>query len=296
MEYQLLETFIVISEVRNLTKASRLLYKTQPTISNRIQQLEDKLGYSLIVREKGKQEVELTKRGRIFLEKAKRLYELYGELCADTENIAEMLMISSIASYQIPIVCRVCKKMLEKSDIRFLIFTYQTEDVYERISNKSLDLALVSAAQSVQGVNCELVFTQQYYVVMPGMPSKIIEPICIEELDPDREIYQPWDDEFFYWHEQVFQGRKPKLFVDSYATLKELFACGQYWTILQESNLCALRKDMPVRIFRLNTPPPTRKGYLLSNCFADTKVRPLIQLFREMLIETAEEFRIEAIQ
>lgn len=293
MEYQLLETFIVISEVRNLTRASRLLYKTQPTISNRIQQLEDMLGYSLIVREKGKQEIELTKRGRIFLEKAKRLYEMYGELYAETENIAGMLMISSIASYQIPIVCRVCEKMLEKRDTRFLIFTYQTEDVYERISNKSLDVALASAAHSVQGVTCELVFTQQYYVVMPGEPAQAIHTIRTDDLDPDWEIYQPWDDEFFYWHEQAFQGRKPKLFVDSYATLKELFAGGAYWAILQESNLCALQKDMSVQVFRLDAPPPARKGYLLSNCFADKKIRPLIQQFKETLLETVEEFRIE---
>ena len=52
MEYQLLETFIVLSEVRNITKCAHLLYKTQPTITKRLQQLESELGYALLVREK----------------------------------------------------------------------------------------------------------------------------------------------------------------------------------------------------------------------------------------------------
>ena len=44
LDYNLIETFIVVCEVKNLTRASQLLYKTQPTITNRIQILEDLLG------------------------------------------------------------------------------------------------------------------------------------------------------------------------------------------------------------------------------------------------------------
>lgn len=125
MDYQQIETFIVISEVRNLTRASRILYKTQPTISNRIQQLEDSLGYALLVREKGKQEIELTERGKLFLEKAKKVYEDYENLYESSEDIANTLMISSIASYQIPLICRVCEKMADKESVRFSIHIKQ---------------------------------------------------------------------------------------------------------------------------------------------------------------------------
>ena len=86
MEYQLLETFLIVSEVRNLTKASSILYKTQPTISNRIQQLEKEVGYALLVREKGRQEIELTPRGKQFLQTARKIYELYGDLEVQIET------------------------------------------------------------------------------------------------------------------------------------------------------------------------------------------------------------------
>mgnify|MGYP003228809925 CR=1 FL=1 len=54
MDYQLLETFIVLSEVRNITKCAHLLYKTQPTITKRLQQLESELGYSSSVKKANK--------------------------------------------------------------------------------------------------------------------------------------------------------------------------------------------------------------------------------------------------
>ena len=54
MEYQLLETFIVLSEVRNITKCAHLLYKTQPTITKRLQQLDSvKMLWEFFWHEKG---------------------------------------------------------------------------------------------------------------------------------------------------------------------------------------------------------------------------------------------------
>lgn len=293
MDYQQIETFIVISEVRNLTRASRILYKTQPTISNRIQQLEEELGYSLLVRKKGKQEIELTKRGKLFLERAKKLYEDYENLYESSTDIAKTLMISSIASYQIPLVCRVCEKMTDAESIRFSLYTYQTNEVYKMISDRKLDLAIVSAAEEMQAVTCEMLFTQQYYLVKPGYAEKPIQLIRPDELDPEHEIYQPWDDDFYYWHEKAFHGYKPHLVVDSYAALKELFSSGRYWAILQESNVVALKKDINVELYRLTDSPPVRKGFLLSNRFADRTVRPLVRKFKEVLMDTIEEFRIK---
>ena len=43
MEYILLETFVIVCDAMNLTKASEILCRTQPTITNRIKQLENQL-------------------------------------------------------------------------------------------------------------------------------------------------------------------------------------------------------------------------------------------------------------
>lgn len=293
MDYPLIETFIVVSEVRNLTQASQILYKTQPTISNRIRQLENILGYSLIVRDKGYKEITLTERGQQFLPQARKLYDAYQEMQNDNDMIAHTLLISSIASYQIPLVHRTCEKLLSRTSANFSIYTYQTSDVYNMISNKKLDLALVSAAHKVQGVTCEFLLNQKYYVVMPSNSNTDISSISTTDLDPAKEIYQPWDDEFFYWHEKVFHGKKARIIADSYALLREFFKSGKYWAILQESNAYALRQEIPLQIYRLLDPPPLRQGYLLMNRFTDRSIRNLIAEFKATLIETVEEYRIE---
>lgn len=295
MDYQLLETFIVVSEVKNLTKAAHLLYKTQPTISSRIQQLENFVGYSLIVRKKGKQEVVLTQRGKLFLEKARKLYNVYNELIESSSEVANSLILSSIASYQIPIICNTCERFLKNRTVNISINTYQTEDVDKLIAEKKLDFALVSASTKMQGIKVELLFHQNYYLVLPRKKNKnyhYLDTFSVKELSPEYEIYQPWDEDFFYWHNHMFQGRQPRIYADSYAALKEFFVTGKYWTILQESNVCALKKDMPIEIYRIDNPPPTRSAYMLTNMFVDKKIRPLLNEFKEQLLKTVEEYRV----
>lgn len=292
MDYSLIETFVVICEVKNLTRASELLYKTQPTISNRIQQLENMLGYSLLVREKGKQEIQLTERGKAFLPKARQFYEMYTNLFAPGEDVAESLLISSIASFQIPLICDVCKDLGAQLPTRFQIYTYQTEDVYNFISHKKIDLAIASAAHDVQGVVWEPLFQQTYYVAVPCEHPQGIQTISPDDLDVIQELYQPWDDDFYYWHRRVFHGKAPKMVIDSYASLKAMLEGSSYWAILQESNLYALMQDIPVQIYTLTDPPPIRTCYMLTNRFPDRKVVPLIRRFKEALCEKVKEYTV----
>ncbi|HWQ07776.1 MAG TPA: LysR family transcriptional regulator [Holophaga sp.] len=50
MDLQLLETFLVVCEERNLSRAARRLFRTQPAITRQIQALESLLGVRLIAR------------------------------------------------------------------------------------------------------------------------------------------------------------------------------------------------------------------------------------------------------
>ena len=295
LEYQLLETFLVVSEVRSLTKASSILYKTQPTISNRIQQLEKEVGYALLVREKGRQEIELTPRGKQFLQTARKIYELYGDLEVQVEENAHTLLLSSIASLQTPLVCMAAKNLLEEKNAHIQIYTYQTEDVARRIQKRKLDLALVSAPEKAESVDCEQLFTQRYYVVRPcTQPHNAVGTISINDLDVEREVCQPWDDAFLQWHRTTFHEKRARFFVDSYAAMKEFLQTPGYWAVLQESNVYALRREVPIDIFQLDYPPPLRICYLLTNPFTDRKIRPLIRRYRKLLLEAEHTCRLEA--
>ena len=60
MEKELIETFLVVAKVSNISKASKLLYVSQATVSYRLKLLEKKLNTSLIQRSKGTRQTMLT--------------------------------------------------------------------------------------------------------------------------------------------------------------------------------------------------------------------------------------------
>ena len=60
MHYKDIETFLELVRTRNITKTAEHLYLSQSTISNRLKNLEDELGYQLIVRAKGHRAIQLT--------------------------------------------------------------------------------------------------------------------------------------------------------------------------------------------------------------------------------------------
>lgn len=296
MEYQLLETFIVLSEVRNITKCAHLLYKTQPTITKRLQQLESALGYALLVREKGKQEIELTPRGIVFLEKAKELYNFYNELSLSSQETANSLLISCIASFQTPFIANVCLQMNQELGTHPFVYTYQTHDVYKLIANKQVDLAIVSDVRNEPGVACEQLFSQPYFVVKYcENPTSEIPLISTDELDPHYELFGRWDNAFLYWHNRVFKNTPIQMMADSPIINQLWLKNTSYWTIMQECTAYIVSQNMPVQLYRIADPPPDRSCYLLTNRFIDKSIRPLISYFKEQFLIEINKYKINSL-
>lgn len=63
MDLRLLEYFLAVAEIGNITKAAERLHTTQPTVSRQLRDLEESLGVTLLTR--GKRQVTLTDAGTI---------------------------------------------------------------------------------------------------------------------------------------------------------------------------------------------------------------------------------------
>ena len=74
MDLRLLEYFLAVAKVGNITKAAEQLHVTQPTISRQLAELEDMLGVSLLIR--GKRQVTLTDAGVLFQQRASDILAL----------------------------------------------------------------------------------------------------------------------------------------------------------------------------------------------------------------------------
>ena len=60
-----IETFLTIVNTKSITKTADLLFLSQPTVSHRLTSLENELGFSLVIRNKGHKQVELTRLQRM---------------------------------------------------------------------------------------------------------------------------------------------------------------------------------------------------------------------------------------
>jgi DNA-binding transcriptional LysR family regulator len=95
MDIQLLETFLVVCEERNLSRAAARLFRTQPAITRQIQTLEEQLGVRLL--ERNSRGVRPTAQGEELRERCARiLSDLHGlkEIGSEAEGPGGELVIA----------------------------------------------------------------------------------------------------------------------------------------------------------------------------------------------------------
>jgi len=81
-----LETFCVLAQTRNFTRAADALGYSQSNITTRIKKLEQELGAVLFKRHRFSRKVTLTKKGQALLQYALRLFALVDEMKTATQK------------------------------------------------------------------------------------------------------------------------------------------------------------------------------------------------------------------
>ena len=98
-----IETFLTIVNTRSITRTADLLFLSQPTVSHRLTSLENELGFSLVIRNKGHKQVELTAKGTEFIAIAERWMSLWKETMELKRNQETRLLLFMTAfSAKIP--------------------------------------------------------------------------------------------------------------------------------------------------------------------------------------------------
>lgn len=287
MDYVLLETFVVVSDTRNLTRASEILFRTQPTITNRIKTLENQLGFDLLSRNKGKRNVNLTDKGREFLLIAKQLLGFYNRIVDIQNDAAKIINIGAIDSIGTTIVSDVSRLMHHRNkDILINIKTYQTREAYDLIARRELDIAFVSQPVVHPSIVCEAIFRQDLYVVKAASSVREPLPIRYQELETRNEIYHSWGTEYDNWHKSIWGSTsKPLVTVDSCTLLAQFLLYDYNWAIVQAGNIPLLSRYINPQIFVLNTAPPQRICYMVVNACPDRSTIPLIKMFRTLMTD-----------
>jgi len=143
---QQLRIFKAIANEKSFTKASDMLYLSQPSLSKQIKILEENLSMCLLNRENN--QISLTENGKIFLEYSDRILSLCEETCRvliDLKNINRGKLIigvtQTIGIYLMPRILALFAETYPQISIEIQV--NKTLNIIKQIINKEIDLGLV---------------------------------------------------------------------------------------------------------------------------------------------------------
>jgi DNA-binding transcriptional LysR family regulator len=143
---QQLRILKAIANEKNFTKASEILYLSQPSLSKQLKTLEKNLDVLIINRENNK--ISLTKNGKVFLEYSERILALCEESCRaliDLKNGERGHLTvgasQTIGTYLMPKVLALFAQNYPQIDLKVQVNS--TRIIAKKIINREIDIAVV---------------------------------------------------------------------------------------------------------------------------------------------------------
>ncbi len=205
MTYGELEAFLTIIELNSFSAASNALFITQPALSRKISYLENELGYTLFIRNKGVRNVYLTEEGKAFVNIAINLKSLM----ENSKNIGsygkKRLYIASATNlvFSNHLFNVINDLDIDISRINFKFSNHETNDIYSMVEKGSVNLGLITDPQYSNIIET-IPLAEERIVVYSNKKISETKKIHTSQLDPSREIFIPWSSAVESWHELSF--------------------------------------------------------------------------------------------
>ena len=250
----------MIVRTQSITKASELLFLSQPTVSQRLRTLEETLGYPLLLRSKGLKRIELTREGAEFLPLAERMVSLWKESChLQPRQERQALDIGCADSVNTALLARLYRRLLRENTLDLQLHTHQSSELYNILDARDIDLALVFYPLHYKNIICQKVFQEKLCLVQSQHPAVPKPVVHTEELDPSRELFLKWNDQYQIWHDQWLTNYgRPYATADTIMLLLALWAEESCWMIAPESVAAELCRYRPLYVSQLRNQPPDR--------------------------------------
>ena len=163
MTFLEIEAFLKIAQCGSFSAAAEKLYITQPALGRRIRALEEELGYSLFIRNKGVRHVELTRQGRAFVGIAHRWQALWNETQEEAllgnEKSFYVASVGSLLAFMLPTVFQ--EFMKDTPECSLHVTTLHSSDAYGYVNNKTVDIAFITDPMYSSQVKTEILFKEK---------------------------------------------------------------------------------------------------------------------------------------
>lgn len=291
MKQQEIKVFLAIAKHRSISAAAAALYYAQPTVSAYLNQLEQSLGVQLVMRAKGKREVELTPAGMEFLQLARQYAELDDRFArfVKEHQRGTLRLAASVVSHQY-IVCHLIQKLIHAvPDVEIRLSTLEIKDMEQAMENHAFDVAICYDAPASPGVNPGHItevplFAEDYSILCPvdtPLPDRLLSP---EELDPAFEVvHQGYGTQLLQnWRDaQGFGNTKPFFKASSMLSIHTYLTDPRCWGFVLSNVALQMVAAHPEKLtIRRVSPGPIHRicNALILNAYPEKKViRALLQ-------------------
>lgn len=178
-----LAIFKTVAKTKSMSKAAKLLYISQPTISQKIQEIEDE--YQVKLFERYSKKLFISEEGQTLLVKANQILNLYDEIeHIFTKTKQFPLKIGATLTIGSTLISPILKKLKDKyQDITFQVYIDNTNVIEEKLLNNTLDIALVEGTIINQDLIVEPVIKDQVvFVCAQDYPLNNVKVMSLTEL------------------------------------------------------------------------------------------------------------------
>ncbi|MCL6592915.1 MAG: LysR family transcriptional regulator [Alicyclobacillus sp.] len=180
-----ISTFVAVASHLSFVKAAHALNLRQPSVSARIQKLEDRLGVSLFIRNNNHR-IHLTEEGMAFLPYAVKMLQLMQEAENKVRSLQQKyegkVRIGVTPTWAVTVLPKALGAVREQYPrVEFYVVNGTTKGIAEMILNNELDLGIVSYAVTQQDICLECVYETPWVLVCsPQHPLAQQQEVSLE--------------------------------------------------------------------------------------------------------------------
>lgn len=256
---------VVLHKTRNITKASEALFMSQPSLSKRIQSIEDDLGVPLLVR--SRRGCEFTPEGEFIAERAESITmamdNVRKELLSRNRGFKGILRIGvpySYVRYVLPALLAHYQK--QYPDIEVNIMSAFSDELIPRVEDGTLDLCFARITPGASTLERLLICEDQTQAVYTS-PFSLDELPKLPFIDYAKNPYTA-SSIHKWWNERYPMPPKTRFKVSNPDVAVSMVSQGLGFSIFPDTKYIRNEKNLHcVPLEFLNGTPFTRKTWLL---------------------------------
>ncbi|MFD1454477.1 LysR family transcriptional regulator [Levilactobacillus lanxiensis] len=170
MNTRLLQAFLVLTQVGNITNAAEALHTSQPSLSRQLKALEDEVGAQLFVR--GKRLITLTDAGSLFAQRAQVMLDYLDQtkrdLQAQKTGLAGKIRIGCVESHLSAYVAKwLATFQRQHPNVTFAIYSADGNAIRTQIDQGNLDIGfLIEPVESAKYETQHIPVTETWGLMM----------------------------------------------------------------------------------------------------------------------------------